>query len=337
MFPSLLLSGLSFIALTGTGVLAHNNDTGSIDRRWLGIEPDGIGLRLWTQGIITACFYNMEHETYLRQTVQEARALWRAAGLRDDKGWFKLDIQPPDYCLTPQYRPYTLIIEWSGQSTVLQTTVGMGPQLEPTAAHTPEEIVAMGPRMIISDHPLLCHRDLTANVAHELGHAWGLRHEHQNPHFWSTGYSSQGTSSSRYAFGEGSFFCNQLADYSETLAKIDASTYEQQVKDQQKALVCKKQQVAELWGFSASQWLPIEQDVMTDSSREPDWDSIMIYPSCSGTGGKENTKENAVALRGRDGKVIKFVKKPSKKDVEGLKTMYGYNSRDKKGKGKGKR
>ena len=60
----------------------------------------------------------------------------------------------------------------------------------------------------------------------------------------------------------------------------------------------------------------------------------MIYPSCSGSGGLENVKENAVAFKGRDGKVIKFVKKPSKKDVEGLKILYGYDKRDKKGKGK---
>lgn len=334
MFPSSLLSGLNFIAIAAPGVLAYNDSTESIDRRWLGIEVDGLTLRLWNQGNIPACFIHQDHETYLGPKVQEARALWRAAGLRDDKGWFKLDIRPPAYCLTPENRPNSLIIEWAGESVTLETTVGMGPNLEPTSGHSPEQIVNMGPRMIISDHPLLCHRDLAANIAHELGHAWGLRHEHQNPHFWSTGYSRQGTSSSKYAFGEGSFFCQKLADYGQTMAKIEASTYEQDFKEQQKRLVCKNQQAAQMWGFTASQWLPIEQDVITDSAKEPDWDSIMIYPSCSGSGGLENVKENAVALKGRDGKVIKFVKKPSKKDVEGLKILYGYDKRDKKGKGK---
>lgn len=40
--------------------------------------------------------------------------------------------------------------------------------------------------MNLSDRTDVGMLDVVANDAHELGHAWGLLHEHQNPAFWTS-------------------------------------------------------------------------------------------------------------------------------------------------------
>lgn len=76
--------------------------------------------------------------------------------------------------------------------------------------------------MILSDVLTMGHRNVVANYAHEMGHAWGFHHEHQNPDWWSEAWSEEYRKD--YFFGEGSFFCERLSDYAEALARIDADT-----------------------------------------------------------------------------------------------------------------
>ncbi|KAH9434704.1 hypothetical protein MCOR27_007938 [Pyricularia oryzae] len=56
--------------------------------------------------------------------------------------------------------------------------------------------------------------------------------------------------------------------------------------------------------------------------REPDWASVMIYPSFSGNADRGAGKDMAALLTKPSGDLMKLVTKLGHLDVEGLKRMY---------------
>lgn len=76
--------------------------------------------------------------------------------------------------------------------------------------------------MVLSNVLTMDHRNAVANYAHEMGHSWRFHHEHQNPDWWVEGWSGEPRDS--YLFGDGSFFCERLSDYTNAVTRIDAST-----------------------------------------------------------------------------------------------------------------
>ncbi|KAI2778252.1 hypothetical protein F4815DRAFT_251511 [Daldinia loculata] len=308
----------------------HNGSSQSIHRRWFGIEQDGVAQRFWPQGNIKVCFEqavwgsdSKSTEDILRGPLEEARGLWRDKNLDDDEGWFKWDVQDDKTWCSDRYnRPNFLLVIYAGPGVAnMATTPGMGPNLSPdNPANTYEKL---GPRMVLSDVLTMGHRNVVANYAHEMGHSWGFHHEHQNPDWWAEAWS--GEPRDDYFFGDGSFFCERLADYAAAAARIDESTLlTVSEKAKEKQLLCHSRKIASDWSFAGGlNYLPVLSGGQWDKKKQPDWTSIMIYPSTAGNGNTGDGTDQAILLTKPNGDVIKAVTKPSSLDVEGLRKMYG--------------
>lgn len=304
----------------------HNGSTRSIHKRWFGIEPDGGTLRLWPQGNIKVCFEDKmwgdkSTEKILRGPLEEARGLWKDKGVDDDRGWFKWDVQTDKtYCSDRNNRGDFLLVMYAGIGVEeMGTTPGMGPKLD--AANQATSFEKLGPRMKLSDSLNMGHRNVVANYAHEMGHAWGFHHEHQNPDWWAQRWS--GEERDTYFFGDGSFFCDRLSDYANAVAQVDATGYPDDLKAEFKRKLCTDRDIASRFQFTGGlNWLPVKEGTQFDKKREPDWTSIMIYPSTAGNGGAGDGKDNAIMLTKPDGDVIKPVTRVSSLDAEGLRKMY---------------
>ncbi|KAI8959038.1 hypothetical protein F5Y11DRAFT_16891 [Daldinia sp. FL1419] len=307
----------------------HDSSTRSVHKRWFGIEEDGITQRFWPQGNIKVCFEqavwgsdSKSTEEILRGPLEEARALWRDKGLDDDEGWFKWDVQDDKKWCSDRYnRPNFLLVIYAGPGvTNMATTPGMGPNLSPdNPANTYEKL---GPRMVLSDVLTMGHQNVVANYAHEMGHSWGFHHEHQNPDWWGEAWS--GEPRNNYFFGEGSFFCERLADYADAVARIDASTsLTVSEKAKEKELLCHSRKIASDWMFAGGlNYLPVLSGGQWDKKSQPDYTSIMIYPSTAGNGNTGSGTGQAILLTKPNGDVIKPVTRPSSLDIEGLRKMY---------------
>ncbi|KAI9871295.1 MAG: hypothetical protein M1830_003064 [Pleopsidium flavum] len=128
------------------------------------------------------------------------------------------------------------------------------------------------------------------NMAHEIGHALGLLHEHQRED--SIDYIK--------------FNCENLEDYTE--AKAD---------------LCTKQLQAKLARFSAFDYIPYndETNFGWQVSVEYDKKSLMHYGG--GYGGKRGKKGiRAVVLENRDGSPVGNPDRPSEADVRRVQALY---------------
>ncbi|WEW61177.1 hypothetical protein PRK78_006667 [Emydomyces testavorans] len=151
-------------------------------------------------------------------------------------------------------------------------------------------------------------KDLPVTMAHELGHAFGLFHEHQKP-------------------GAGKhirFNCENLSDYDKIKKK----------EPQQIGELCSERARGENAGFSASHLLPlVDMDARWYKLDDPgddnspdyiDWKSIMIYGSKFG-GKKVVTgfkwARQPVMTRS-DGSLIEANTEPSDRDIRQLQWLY---------------
>lgn len=194
----------------------------------------------------------------------------------------------------------------------------------------PAGIGAAGPTMILTDDETMGMLDKVANYAHELGHAWGLHHEHQNPYFWESAYGNQNGD----IFGASNFNCQNLKDYATVQAKVqakidaDPSGLGEVLYGKDFQLVCTSRAKAKDYKFSAYDYLPIplgELLVPDSSTTNVDWESLMIYPSGGGgsgdaqAGGPDN---RLPILHQPNGDPIAIHLNPSAGDVAGLQTLY---------------
>jgi hypothetical protein len=148
-----------------------------------------------------------------------------------------------------------------------------------------------------------------AVVAHEIGHAWGLHHEHQNPRFWAKKYNANGAYDGR-TFGDANFACKQLPDYAEK--SLDA-----RMDGEDPELLCTSYAIAQKYEFSANNFLPLVSGYVlpdADDDRDIDWRSIMMYTTYQ-TGARVLSKP--------DGSDIMPPMFPTTRDVSGLVALYG--------------
>ncbi|KAK3395014.1 hypothetical protein B0H63DRAFT_445088 [Podospora didyma] len=310
------------------------------EKRWFGLPSsrEAGAPYLWPQGNIRACFENAQHmhdgamkttEQILSEPLQGARELWRQAGLDDKNGWFHFDVitNNPTYCSENNRndRHEFLLIKYAGEGVrTMATSTGMPAELDPSPDRFPEPYTfdELGPRMILSDDPDMGQKNVVANFAHEMGHAWGLHHEHQNPIWWERLYS--GTERSKWFFGTDSWICENLDDYEDAVAEIRSRGMAQADEEQAIADICLKYSVAAQYKFSGFNYLPILLPFQQwDQSRqEPDWDSIMLYPSDAGGRPANGGGKAKILFKNRNGDEILPVVKPSQRDVAGLRKMY---------------
>lgn len=213
----------------------------------------------WPGCTIRYCFADDDTEQALFDNLKDAIERWYRSGL--DRNSFKWEKVSRDECT--QKRSTHLVISIT-QVKSHDTTVGY----EPAGPGFP------GPSMNLYDGDLKS-LDKVASFSHEVGHAWGLRHEHQVPQYWKTGEGyADAVGGDSAVFGNGNFHCENLADYEEKTAFVrDTMGQPPNIVKQ----LCTKYSIARQYKFSAVNWLPDTAGIVaTDSDQGVDWDSIMV-------------------------------------------------------------
>ncbi|KAL8790426.1 MAG: hypothetical protein Q9213_000578 [Squamulea squamosa] len=274
-----------------------DNETSTLEKRYFIIQPQGT-YRVWPNAEIRYCFDSDQSKQRLLYNLQAAMARWYAAGLPEAR--FKLTEVSASECKNK--RSEVLLISYNTEG-VLSTTPG----LPPLDANDPEY---KGPTMTLSDSTSIGMLEIIANYAHELGHAWGLLHEHQDPTYWSMPYSTQGIGS------QWTFQCQNLKDYAEVAARLSPDDMTEACQSRTKAAAEK---------FSASQYLPLLGGGRGEGvGSSPDMESIMLYPSGAGALGDAspgNDQRQAILLN-NDGSRVPINLQPSRRDVEGILKLY---------------
>ncbi|KAM0187754.1 hypothetical protein ACHAPA_011117 [Fusarium lateritium] len=301
-------------------------NTASLSKRAISIHPGrGNGaVRRWPDKTLTYAFANREAEDKLTGIFAGANEMW--GELRENGNGFKYTKIGIKDC--EKKRAECLVINYNDKG-YLSTTVGVQP--------VDKNNGYFGPVMHLSDKEHVGNLDATVNAAHELGHAWGLWHEHQNPNFWHTSeFNERGWISHFHGeiFETKDYKCENFNDYEESHERM--IKYNQGLKDEDKAnaisveSLCRSPATARKFRFSAMEWAP-----QANVGREPDssYDaaSLMLYPS--GAGGKGDARRGSdnrlPILTYPDGLPISLREGPSPKDVSKLLDIYGRELMDK--------
>lgn len=158
-----------------------------------------------------------------------------------------------------------------------------------------------GTTMSFDMDPSWGYYSAATNLAHELGHAFGLLHEHQKPDAWE--------SSGLYPNGRLKLNCENLKDYDDIKAVYRDMT-----------ILCSSRNTAGNAGFSAVEMLPWTEGPSYRYSFDFDWDSIMLYGSF--TGSKVVNGQRQKTLVKADGSPIYPKLKPSTTDALAIIEMY---------------
>ncbi|KAK4154118.1 hypothetical protein C8A00DRAFT_14756 [Chaetomidium leptoderma] len=322
------LSGVNNIYFNGTNV---SSDYHAHQKRFFGISSPattGSYPHLWPSGNIDACFEDRTHQhdgatkhtrDILYDNLITARQLWRQNGLDDGDGHFRFNILPEDDagCERSQ-RSTHLLIMYAGENVrKMSTSVGVDQPRGSPENNGPDS--DLGPTMILTDILDIGMGNVVANYAHEMGHAWGLHHEHQNPKWWSE--TVTGVERAKFFFDETNFICENLADFDAQM--VPYANEPDYVRRGHRNEICRDRDKASRSKFAGGfNYIPIDDAGMIDDGQsEPDWLSIMLYPSNAGGKTVGGVKQNVITKL--NGDLIGPVSKPSKRDVQGLKKMYG--------------
>lgn len=308
------------------------NTTSPLVRRAISIENrpnDNSAPRIWPNKKIRYCFDDKDPSAVIRGLWAAAIELW--APLK--RHGFSYEEVSDSVCNSQRSTVLRIYYNPEGR---LASTLGIPPIDEAANAADPDHAI-VGPYTHLSDKDGIGQDDIDANVAHELGHVWGLHHEHQNPYYWRVspadsgfGWSFPTVRGSQIHFQTSGFNCRSLKDYdashARVQAKIDAAIQANNRRLQVEletdlARLCISSQAAGKHGFSAAEWLPLANtnNLVADDDFDPD--SLMMYPS--GAGGTGLSNNRAVVMVYEDGTLIPNRLAPSAMDVDRLITLYG--------------
>ncbi|KAK0612210.1 hypothetical protein B0T14DRAFT_531802 [Immersiella caudata] len=329
---TLVLSLLFAFLLHGQQVLAGSaiwqpalapRNRHSLNRRYFyARKGTGFGVtQPWPNRLIRYCF-NTNTETQaakamLKKNLKDARKIWIAKGLNSN---FRIEEAHGDTCVNDRDDVLMISYTGNGPNAGMASSVGF---------------TGRGPAMHLTDREMGM-LDVVANFAHELGHAWGLFHEHQNPNFWANVVGAEGGE----VFGPGNpggWNCDNLIDYARTAAGggLVVQTGQNNLGNTRGTTIeemCSNFRLAAGAQFSASDYLPMT-GVGTPHSNgkgasDVDWASIMIYASGAGgvpMGADEEPGEpdrRARILQQPNGERIPKNLFPSALDILALNTMY---------------
>lgn len=285
-------------------VSGTSNAISGVQKRWFTILPSENGVHLWDKGTIRYCFENEQTKEKLLYDLEAARDRWYFNSLPEND--FQLTEVSDAVCKSD--RANVLLIKYNDQG-YLATTPGIPPLDAKDKKYE-------GPTMSLSDKEDVGLLEVIGNYAHELGHAWGLLHEHQNPAFWTAPYSA----------GQTQIFtwnCQNLKDWKEVSGRLTDPDDQQQL--------CESRAFAHEQKFSAAEYLPFlggqrAPSVAIAGDDDVDWKSIMLYPSGAGAVGAAapgNDQRAPILLKRSDGSRIPINLDPSDHDVQALKDLYG--------------
>ncbi|CAJ0542421.1 Ff.00g000690.m01.CDS01 [Fusarium sp. VM40] len=280
------------------------------------------GVHRWPEKTITYAFNTKTDEEKLERVFEDAKKLWNQLKV-NGFDYKKLDIKKcssrRSECMVIYYNDY-------GKHS---TSLGIRP-LDSTFE---------GPFMHLSDKFGVGNLDLVVNTAHELGHAWGLWHEHQAREWW--GHSDNDGNWGGFLNGDifktADYHCENLKDYEkalEEMAEKEGLKSKEDLSVSQLEMLCRDRETAEKYAFSALEWMPLPKNGM-DRDEEFDPTSLMLYPSGAGgkgevipgEDGKEPEDKRLAVLTYPDGKRMPIKKGPAGMDIEKLLKLYGTNYR----------
>lgn len=245
----------------------------------------------WADAKIIYCFDTTDGglaKRYLKPLIPKAWDLWKAAGLSNQ---FKMEQGTDDYCATANRGSY-LLVKYNSDGK-LSTTAGYN-SIGSTTLLDPSDGIGCGSGV--------------ANIAHELGHAWGLLHEHQRVGLWTADYGGTGT---KNMF---TFVCENMEDYETIKEQVLAAG---ETMDNP----CHYETVARRKGFSAFNLLPDRSGSDRGPAGVVDWNSIMLYGSIAGSKTVNGQRLNTL-VKASDGSTFGYNQVPSEGDIQALYAFY---------------
>lgn len=266
----------------------------SLQGRSISINPEyEPSNKAWPLKTVTYCFKTKADEKALHGILTEGWGFW-VKGEADSKVKNGLKIAPVDSDGTLCDKNVNALEISTNKNCVRSSTPGY---IEKGAAgrhnmkFDPSDKCPNGPT--------------TMAMAHELGHVFGLYHEHQRPDAAETV----------------SFNCENLKDYAEALKKHGEPAMK---------ILCTNGQSARNEDFSASEFIPFVTSKIYVVSPSFDKESIMLYSS---TAGAISAKKPVLTWKEGKDKTIPTPKKCSQGDMERIAALYPHGSADKPGEG----